>query len=39
VDLCLSLFPWAKFRTTKGGIKLHALLDHDGYIPAFIKIT
>jgi putative transposase len=39
VDLCLSLFPWAKFRTTKGGIKLHALLDHDGYIPAFVKVT
>lgn len=39
VDLCLSLFPWAKFRATKGGIKLHALLDHDGYIPVFVKIT
>jgi hypothetical protein len=39
VDLCLSLFPWAKFRTTKGGIKLHTLLDHDGYIPAFIQVT
>ena len=39
VDLCLSLFPWAKFRTTKGGIKLHTLLDHDGYIPAFVKVT
>ena len=39
VDLCLSLFPWAKFRTTKGGIKLHTLVDHDGYIPAFIQIT
>lgn len=39
VDLCLSLFPWARFRTTKGGIKLHALLDHDGYIPAFMEIT
>ena len=30
IDLCLSVFPWAKFRSTKGGIKLHALLDHDG---------
>lgn len=39
VDLCLSLFPWAKFRTTKGGIKLHTLLDHDGYIPAFVHVT
>jgi putative transposase len=39
IDLCLSLFPWAKFRSTKGGIKLHALLDHEGYIPAFATIT
>lgn len=39
VDLCLSVFPWAKFRSTKGGIKLHALLDHDGYIPSFASIT
>ncbi len=39
VDLCLSIFPWVKFRRTKGGIKLHTLLDHDGYIPAFVQIT
>jgi hypothetical protein len=39
LDLCLSIFPWAKFRRTKGGIKLHTLLDHDGYIPAFVHIT
>lgn len=39
IDLCLSVFPWAKFRSTKGGIKLHALLDYDGYIPAFASIT
>jgi putative transposase len=39
IDLCLSVFPWAKFRSTKGGIKLHALLDHDGYIPGFASIT
>lgn len=39
VDLCLSVFPWAKFRSTKGGIKLHTLLDHDGYIPRFASIT
>lgn len=39
VDLCLSIFPWAKFRRTKGGIKLHTLLDHDGYLPAFVHIT
>jgi len=39
VDLCLSLFPWAKFRQTKGAIKLHLLLDHDGYLPDFAVIT
>ena len=39
VSLCLSLFPWAKFRKTKGGIRLHTLLDHDGYLPAFMEIT
>ncbi len=39
IDLCLSLFPWAKFRSTKSGIKLHTLLDLRGSIPAFISIT
>ena len=39
VSLCLSLFPWAAFRRTKGGIKLHTLLDHDGYLPAFVAIS
>ena len=39
IDLCLSVFPWAKFRSTKGGVKLHTLLDHNGYIPAFASIT
>jgi hypothetical protein len=39
IDLCLSLFPWAKFRQTKGAIKLHLLLDHDGYLPDFAVIT
>ena len=39
VSLCLSLFPWAKFRKTKGGIRLHTVLDHDGYLPAFMEIT
>jgi len=39
IDLCLSLFPWAKFRTTKGAIKLHTLLDLKGNIPVFIEIT
>lgn len=39
IDLCLSIFNWANFRKNKGGVKLHALLDHDGYIPALIRIT
>jgi hypothetical protein len=39
IDLCLNLFGWAKFRTTKAGIKLHTRLDHDGYIPSFAVIT
>lgn len=39
IDLCLSLFPWAKFRQTKGAVKLHLLLDHDGYLPDFAVIT
>lgn len=39
IDLCLSLFPWAKFRTTKAGIKLHTLIDLRGNIPVFIDIT
>jgi transposase len=39
VDLCLSLFPWARFRTHKGAVKMHTLLDLHGNIPAFIRIT
>jgi hypothetical protein len=39
IDLCISLFDWAKFRRTKGAIKLHLLLDHDGYLPSFAVIT
>jgi putative transposase len=39
VSLCLSLFPWAEFRRTKAGVKLHTLLDHGGYLPAFVAIT
>ena len=39
VDLCLTLFPWARFRKNKGGIKLHTLLDHDGHLPAFVQVT
>ena len=38
IDLCLSLFPWARFRTTKAGIKLHTLLDLRGSISAFIMM-
>jgi putative transposase len=39
IDLCLSVFPWAKFRTTKGAVKLHVGLDHDGMLPTFLTIT
>ena len=39
IDLCLSVFPWARFRRTKAGIKLHTLLDLQGSIPVFIWIT
>jgi hypothetical protein len=39
IDLCLSAFDWARFRRTKGAIKLHLLLDHDGYLPEFAFIT
>ncbi len=39
ISLCLSLFPWAKFRRTKGAVKLHLLLDHDGYLPSFAYIS
>jgi len=39
IDLCLEIFDWAKFRRTKGAIKLHLLLDHDGYLPSFALIT
>ncbi len=38
-DLTLSLFPWTKFRTTKGAVKLHALIDLKGNLPAFATIT
>jgi hypothetical protein len=39
IDLCLSMFPWANFRTNKGAIKLHTLLDLRGNIPSFIYIS
>ena len=35
----MSMFDWAKFRRTKGAIKLHLLLDHDGYLPSFAVLT
>lgn len=39
IDLCLSLFPWAHFRSTKGAVKMHTLMDLQGSIPIFIHIT
>ncbi len=39
IDLCASLFDWAQFRRSKGAVKLHLLLDHDGYLPSFAVIT
>ena len=39
IDLCLSLFPWARFRKRKGAIKLHYLYDHSGSLPSFMVMT
>jgi uncharacterized protein DUF4372/DDE family transposase len=39
IDLCVALFDWAEFRRTKGAVKVHLLLDHDGYLPSFAVIT
>ena len=39
IDLCLKLFPWANFRTHKGGIKIHTLYDVETQVPAFVHIT
>jgi hypothetical protein len=39
IELCVTLFDWAKFRQTKGAVKLHLLLDHDGYLPVFATVT
>ena len=39
IDLCLTMFDWAHYRRTKGAVKLHLLLDHDGYLPSFAIIT
>jgi putative transposase len=39
IDLCLSVFPWADFRKTKGAVKLHVGLNHNGYLPEFVTVT
>ena len=39
IDLCLSLFPWAKVRRHKAAVKMHTLLDLHGNIPTFIRVT
>ena len=39
MNVCLSLFSWAKYRTKKGAFKLHTLLDHTGYLPSFLVIS
>jgi len=39
ISLCLSLFDWARYKTTKGAIKMHTLLDYDGNLPAYVNIT
>jgi len=39
ISLCLSLFDWANYKTTKGAVKMHTLLDYDGNLPAYVNIT
>ena len=39
IDLCLTMFDWAKYKQTKGAVKLHLLLDHEGYLPTFALLT
>jgi len=39
IELCVTLFDWAKYRQTKGAVKLHLLLDHEGYLPIFASMT
>jgi len=39
ISLCLAMFPWADYRRTKGAVKLHLLLDHDGYLPTYAYIS
>ena len=39
ISLCLNLFDWARYKTAKGAVKIHTLLDYDGHLPAYINIT
>ena len=39
IDLCLEVFPWAKFRETKGAVKIHTLFNHSGYFPSVVVVT
>ena len=39
IDVCLQAFPWATFRQTKGAVKLHVGVDHEGYLPTFVVMT
>lgn len=39
ISLCLSLFDWAKYKTHKGAVKMHTLLDYDGNLPAYVNVT
>jgi hypothetical protein len=39
ITLCLEMFPWAKFRRAKGGVKAHVVLDHDDYMPEYVLLT
>ena len=39
ISLCLSIFDWAKYKTTKGAVKMHTLLDYDGNLPTDVNVT
>ncbi|VAW15275.1 Transposase, Cycma_3505 family [hydrothermal vent metagenome] len=39
ISLCSSLFDWAKYKTEKGAVKMHTLLDYDGHLPTYVNIT
>ncbi len=39
IELCVTMFDWAKYKQTKGAVKLHLLLDHEGYLPSFALLT